>query len=76
MERLAHEAGYSLRMMNMQYGNFARRLAIRIPNVDLPECRTFFCCEFVQPMEQTNQQYLLVMRPNFAEALKLAKTLH
>ena len=65
---LSHAAGYKdFRGVNLAYGLLAKRIGVALghskTNLDL-------LVEFVAPKSVTNKEWLLVMRPTFAEALK------
>src|SRR4051812_29736838 len=55
------------RGVNRWYGELARRVGGALGE---PETRLSLSVEFVQPNALTNQHWLLVMRPEFAEAIK------
>src|SRR4051812_11901449 len=55
------------RGVNRWYGELARRVGVALGE---PEARLSLLVEFVQPNALTNEQWLLIMRPEFAEALE------
>ena len=70
MRRLARSAGYaSWRAVNLQYGLLAGRIAsaIRAP---VPSCAVTFLCDFIRPNQASNTEWILIMKPAFAAALK------
>jgi hypothetical protein len=58
--------------VNLQYGLFADKVAATL-GVEPPETRLFLLCDFVAKKKQSNEHWQLVMRPEFAAALKTAK---
>ena len=75
MTNLAKKGGYSsYRIANIQYGLLARRIA-DVLELELPPTRLSVLCEFIDPHDQSNDHYLIIMRPNFAKALELARVL-
>jgi hypothetical protein len=77
MTLLAEAAGYaSFSPANLHYGALARRigkhLAISEPSVRVPTASDAYLSllgDFIPPEEVTNAHWLLVMKPEFAEAL-------
>ena len=77
MTLLAEAAGYnSFSPANLHYGALARRigqhLAISEPSVRVPTSSDAYLSligDFIRPEEVTNAHWLLVMKPEFAEAL-------
>ena len=77
MTLLAEAAGYaSFSPANLHYGGLARRigkhLAISEPTVRVPTASDAYLSligDFIPPEEVTNAHWLLVMKPEFAEAL-------
>ncbi|MGA1983626.1 MAG: hypothetical protein ABSG84_14315 [Acidobacteriaceae bacterium] len=77
MTLLAEAAGYaSFSPANLHYGGLARRigrhLAISEPSVRVPTASDAYLSligDFIPPEEVTNAHWLLVMKPEFAEAL-------
>lgn len=68
MRTLAKAAGYkSWRAGNLQYGILAHRVGVEVG--DTSE-RFGLLVRFVKPKQLTNSEWLLMMRPNFARALK------
>ncbi len=80
MSLLAHAAGFaSFSPANLHYGGLARRiarhLAIAEPTLRLPEKSDAYLSllvDFIRPEAVTNVHWLLVMKPEFAAALKLS----
>jgi hypothetical protein len=78
MTLLAEAAGYtSFSPANLHYGGLARRigkhLAISEPSVRVPTAADAYLSllgDFVPPETVTNAHWLLVMKPEFAEALQ------
>lgn len=78
MTLLAQAAGYaSFSPANLHYGALARRigkhLAISEPSVRMPTAADAYLSligDFIPPEEVTNTHWLLVMKPEFAEALQ------
>ena len=78
MTLLAEAAGYtSFSPANLHYGGLARRigkhLAISEPSVRVPTAADAYLSQlgdFVPPETVTNAHWLLVMKPEFAEALQ------
>jgi len=78
MTLLAEAAGYtSFSPANLHYGGLARRigkhLAISEPSVRVPTAADAYLSligDFIPPEEVTNAHWLLVMKPEFAEALQ------
>jgi hypothetical protein len=78
MTLLAEAAGYaSFSPANLHYGGLARRigkhLAISEPSVRVPNASDAYLSligDFIAPEEVTNAHWLLVMKPEFAEALQ------
>src|SRR3954470_13429245 len=54
------------RGVNRWYGDMAKRIGAVL---GYPDARLSLLVDFIQPKEVTNEQWLLVMRPEFAEAL-------
>ncbi len=78
MTNLALQAGYpNYRAGNVRYGRLARDLGLELGMAmeDLPLTRLNLICEFIKPKSQTNREYLIAMRPNFAAALEMSKIL-
>jgi len=77
MTLLAEAAGYaSFSPANLHYGGLARRigrhLAISEPTVRVPTAADAYLSligDFIPPEAVTNAHWLLVMKPEFAEAL-------
>jgi hypothetical protein len=70
MSYLKKHVGYkSWRGVNLQYGLFADSVAKEI-GCTPPETRIFLLVEFVEKKTQSNEHWQLVMRPEFASALK------
>jgi hypothetical protein len=78
MTLLAEAAGYtSFSPANLHYGGLARRigkhLAISGPSVRIPTASDAYLSllvDFIRPEAVTNVHWLLVMKPEFAEALQ------
>jgi hypothetical protein len=78
MTLLAEAAGYaSFSPANLHYGGLARRigrhLAISEPTVTVPSTSDAYLSllvDFIRPEAVTNVHWLLVMKPEFAEALQ------
>ncbi len=78
MTLLAEAAGYaSFSPANLHYGGLARRigkhLAISEPSVRVPTASDAYLSlivDFIRPEAVTNVHWLLVMKPEFAEALQ------
>jgi hypothetical protein len=78
MTLLAEAAGYtSFSPVNLHYGGLARRigkhLAISEPTVRVPTASDAYLSllvDFIRPEAVTNVHWLLVMKPEFAEALQ------
>ena len=78
MTLLAEAAGYaSFSPANLHYGGLARRigkhLAISEPTVRVPTASDAYLSlivDFIRPEAVTNAHWLLVMKPEFAEALQ------
>jgi hypothetical protein len=78
MTLLAEAAGYaSFSPANLHYGGLARRigkhLAISEPTVRVPTASDAYLSlivDFIRPEAVTNVHWLLVMKPEFAEALQ------
>jgi hypothetical protein len=69
MTRLANAAGYkSYDGANLRYGILAARIgeAMRVPNADIN-----LLVEFIRPEHVSNRHWILVLRPNFARAMKI-----
>jgi hypothetical protein len=83
MSQLADAAGFtSFSPANLHYGGLARRiarhLAITEPNLRLPEKSDAYLSllvDFIRPEAVTNVHWLLVMKPEFADALKASRWL-
>jgi hypothetical protein len=81
MTLLAEAAGYtSFSPANLHYGALARRigkhLAISEPSVRVPtasDAYLFLIGDFIRPEAVTNDHWLLVMKPEFAEALEASQ---
>jgi hypothetical protein len=77
MTLLAEAAGYtSFSPANLHYGALARRigkhLAISEPSLRIPTASDAYLSligDFIQPETVTNAHWLLVMKPEFADAL-------
>jgi hypothetical protein len=68
--QLAVAAKYqSYRAINLHYGKLARRIGNALGQ---PTARITLLLESHQPDSVTNREWILVMRPEFAEALKAA----
>lgn len=78
MTLLAEAAGYSsFSPANLHYGGLARRigkhLAISEPTIAVPSASDAYLSllgDFIPPEQVTNAHWLLVMKPEFAEALQ------
>ena len=78
MTLLAEAAGYaSFSPANLHYGGLARRigkhLAISEPTVRVPTASDAYLSllgDFIPPEKVTNAHWLLVMKPEFAQALQ------
>jgi hypothetical protein len=83
MTLLAEAAGYtSFSPANLHYGALARRigkhLAISEPTVRVPTASDAYLSligDFIRPEAVTNAHWLLVMKPEFAEALLASRWL-
>ena len=83
MSLLAEAAGFSsFSPANLHYGDLAKRigkhLAITEPDLKLPERADAYLSllvDFIRPDAVTNTHWLLVMKPEFAEALRQARWL-
>ncbi|MES2392587.1 MAG: hypothetical protein V4555_13160 [Acidobacteriota bacterium] len=83
MSLLAHAAGFtSFSPANLHYGDLAKRigkhLAITEPSLQLParaDAYLSLLVDFIRPEAVTNVHWLLVMKPEFAEALKQSRWL-
>jgi hypothetical protein len=60
----------SWRGVNLQYGLFADSVAANIPGCTAPDTRLFLLADFVENKTQSNEHWLVVMRPEFAAALE------
>jgi hypothetical protein len=70
MTALANAAGYSsYGGVNLQYGLLAASIAKAL-RLKPPRTRTELLAEFVWPESLSNREFILVMRPAFARALK------
>ncbi|MBK6418071.1 MAG: hypothetical protein IPF79_02625 [Ignavibacteria bacterium] len=68
---LADKVGWqSYRAVNLHYGRLAKRIGSAM---DIPEANLNLLVDFVRPEDITNKEWLLVMKPAFAEAIR---TLH
>jgi hypothetical protein len=68
--RLAQAVGYkSYRGINLWYGRLAARIG---PMVGNPGAGMLILVEFAPPKSLTNKEWILVMRPEFAQGLRLA----
>jgi hypothetical protein len=68
--RLAEAAGYvNYGGVNLRYGLLAARIGEEMGNRG---ARLSFLVDFVRPKEVTNREWVLVMQPHFATALKRA----
>jgi hypothetical protein len=66
--QLAHAAGYrNYRAINLHYGKLARRIGTALGQ---PDASITLLMESHEPESVTNREWVLVMRPEFAEALK------
>ena len=75
MSNLAHAAGYSsFQPANAQYGLLGKRIAEAL-DLPIPETRLSVLCDFIAPRKQSNKEWLIIMRPNFARALELSQLL-
>ncbi len=64
---LAHAAGYeNYRGVNLHYGRLARSIGEAL---GMRGAKLSLLTEFVKPNALTNDEWILVMRPEFAEAL-------
>lgn len=73
MRQLAKAAGYAnYGGVNLQYGILAKRIAGELGRRP-PSTAVFLLVEFIPPREASNREYILVMRPQFARALKSAR---
>lgn len=73
MKNLARDSGYAnYNAANLQYGLLAFRMA-EFLEVEVPPTRLSLLCEFIRPNAQSNREWLIIMRPNFARALELAE---
>jgi hypothetical protein len=73
---LRKEVGYrSYRAINLLYGKLAKQVGDKLVDEKLvvPHKGLALLCEFFKPGEITNEHWVLVMRPEFAEGLKQAK---
>lgn len=69
--RLAQEAGYkSYRGINLWYGRLAAKIG---PMVGNSGAGMLLLVEFAPPKSLTNKEWILVMRPEFAQGLRLAR---
>jgi hypothetical protein len=67
---LAESVGYkSHDGINLQYGLLAQRIGAALGRNDE---RLSLLVDFIEPKSVTNAEWVMVMRPEFAEALKLA----
>mgnify|MGYP001159368901 CR=1 FL=1 len=81
MTLLAEAAGYaSFSPANLHYGGLGRRigkhLAISEPSVRVPTASDAYLSlivDFIRPEAVTNAHWLLVMKPEFAEALQASR---
>ena len=70
MKNLARESGYTnYNAANLQYGLLAFRMA-EFLDIPSPPTRLSLLCEFIKPKAQSNREWLIIMRPNFAKALE------
>lgn len=70
MRRLAEAAGYSnYGGVNLQYGFLAKRISQALGRRP-PRTAVSLLTEFIAPREASTREYVLVMRPSFASALK------
>jgi hypothetical protein len=68
--RLAEKVGYKdYRGINLWYGRLAAKIG---PLVGESGARLSLLVDFVKPRAVTNKEWVLVMRPEFAEGLKRA----
>lgn len=68
--QLAIAAGYrNYRAINLHYGKLARKIGDALGQ---PNARITLLLESHQPNAVTNREWVLVMRPEFAEALEQA----
>ena len=70
---LGDRAGYkSYRPINLLYGTLAKQIGEKLV---IPHQGLALLCDFFKPGEITNEQWVLIMRPEFADGLKRAKWL-
>ena len=69
--RLAEAVGYkSYRGINLQYGLLAKRIGVAL---GLRNTNLSLLAHFVPPKQVTNKDWILLMNPTFADALKKLK---
>jgi hypothetical protein len=69
---LAKEVGYkSYSAINLQYGILASQVGVYV-GVPKPKVKVSLLVDLVRPPSVTNQEWILVMRPEFADGLKRA----
>lgn len=70
-KRLAEAAGYKdHRGVNLHYGRLAKRIGRELGR---SEARLSLLVDFAPPRSLTNREWVLVMHPQFAKALKRAR---
>src|SRR5258707_13063131 len=70
---LGDRVGYrSYRGINVHYGILAKQISEKL---GIPHQGLSLLCDFFKPGEITNEHWVLVMRPEFADGLKRAKWL-
>jgi len=70
MTYLAEQVGYKgYEGVNLQYGMLAQKIA-EVLNVPLPPIRLTLLADFVERDTQSNAQWQIVMKPEFAAALE------
>ena len=72
---MAKEVGYKrYGGINRHYGGLAKKLGDKLGIKTRPEDDYLsLLCEFVKPNKLTNSECMLIMRPEFAEGLRLAR---
>ena len=59
--------------INLQYGGLAKRLGDNLGvKTGQKKAHLGFLCDFVEPKALTNSEWILIMRPEFAQGLHLA----
>lgn len=72
---LSHHVHYkSYRAVNLLYGKLAKEIG-EFLDIKPTGLKLELLCDFFRPGDITNSEWILVMRPEFAEALKRAKWL-